>query len=220
MVLLSKSIDWFLDNRDLRHESVKELIPEMHLSFRYLHVFICNCLLHYISNKAVKNNSSIYFVFSHLMAGYKEKHSNCVSVFLSKICLSRACFLFRRILRLFAQWEQYRDRSRTAATSKMELFVIIVNGFQLITKCSILDAAAVLDPSLQQGREWRFVSIFVLQLPDRFNVSQSWLNPRPIRKRYSLPSGQDMKKHYHSYSNKFYKGIENIVNCKIIDYQV
>ena len=29
-----------------------------------------------------------------------------------------------------------------------------------------------------------------------------------------------MKKHYHSYSNKFYKGIENIVNCKIIDYQV
>ena len=44
-----------------------------------------------------------------------------------------------------------RGRSRTAATSKMELFVIIVNGFQpltIITKCSILDVAAVLDPSL------------------------------------------------------------------------
>ena len=42
-----------------------------------------------------------------------------------------------------------RDGSRTAATSKIELFVIIVNGFQpltIITKCSILDVAAVLDP--------------------------------------------------------------------------
>ena len=38
--------------------------------------------------------------------------------------------------------------SRTAATSKMERFVIIVNGFQplsIITKCSILDVTAVLD---------------------------------------------------------------------------
>ena len=37
--------------------------------------------------------------------------------------------------------------SRTTATSKMELFVVIVNGFQpltIITKCSILDVAAVL----------------------------------------------------------------------------
>ena len=44
-----------------------------------------------------------------------------------------------------------RGGSRTAATSKMELFVIIANGFQpltIITKCSILDVAAVLDPSL------------------------------------------------------------------------
>ena len=42
-------------------------------------------------------------------------------------------------------------RSRTAATLKMELFVIIINAFQLltiITKCSILDVAAVLDPPL------------------------------------------------------------------------
>ena len=38
----------------------------------------------------------------------------------------------------------YRGGSRTAATSKMELFVIIVNGWQAltsITKSSILDAA-------------------------------------------------------------------------------
>ena len=44
-----------------------------------------------------------------------------------------------------------RGGSRTAATSKMELFVIIVNGFQpltIISKCSILDVAAVLDSPL------------------------------------------------------------------------
>ena len=44
-----------------------------------------------------------------------------------------------------------RGGSRTAATSKMEHFVIIVNGFQpltIITKCSILDVAAVLNPPL------------------------------------------------------------------------
>ena len=44
-----------------------------------------------------------------------------------------------------------RGGSRTAATSKMKRFVIIVNDFQLltiITKCSVLDVAAVLDPPL------------------------------------------------------------------------
>ena len=42
-------------------------------------------------------------------------------------------------------------RSRTVATSKTELFVIIFNGFHpliIFTNCSILDVAAVLDPSL------------------------------------------------------------------------
>ena len=41
-----------------------------------------------------------------------------------------------------------RGGSRVAATSKMECFVIIVNGFQpltIITKHSILDVAAALD---------------------------------------------------------------------------
>ena len=47
--------------------------------------------------------------------------------------------------------EIYRGGSRTAATSKMERFMIIVNGFQpltIITKHSILDVAAALDPPL------------------------------------------------------------------------
>ena len=41
-----------------------------------------------------------------------------------------------------------RGGSRTAATFKMERFVIIFNGWKpltIITKCSILDVAAVLD---------------------------------------------------------------------------
>ena len=44
-----------------------------------------------------------------------------------------------------------RSGSRAAATSKMEHFVITVNGFQplnIIIKLSILDVAAVLDSSL------------------------------------------------------------------------
>ena len=47
---------------------------------------------------------------------------------------------------------QSRGGSRTAATSKVELFVIIVNGFQPVTintKNSTLDVVAVLDLSLQ-----------------------------------------------------------------------
>ena len=46
-----------------------------------------------------------------------------------------------------------RGGSRTAATSKMERFVKIVNGWKpltIITKRSILDVAAVLDPPLYE----------------------------------------------------------------------
>ena len=56
-----------------------------------------------------------------------------------------------------------RGGSRTAATSKVELFVIIVNGLiivngsqplTIITKSSTLDIAAVLDPPLVKIRQW------------------------------------------------------------------
>ena len=45
----------------------------------------------------------------------------------------------------------FRGESKTAATSKVEFFVIIVNDFHplaIITKSSTLDVAAVLDPPL------------------------------------------------------------------------
>ena len=53
---------------------------------------------------------------------------------------------------MFFETLTIRDGSRTAATSKIESFVIIVNGFQplaIITKRSTLDVAAFLDPSLK-----------------------------------------------------------------------
>ena len=49
-----------------------------------------------------------------------------------------------------------RGGSRAAATSKMKRFVIIVNGFQpltIITKGSILDVAAALDPPLERSAD-------------------------------------------------------------------
>ena len=44
-----------------------------------------------------------------------------------------------------------RGGTMDVATSNMECFVVIVNGFKpltIITKCSILDVAAALDPPL------------------------------------------------------------------------
>ena len=45
--------------------------------------------------------------------------------------------------RLLVKTARYRGGSRTAVTSKMELFVIIVNGFHL--PASMLDVATVSD---------------------------------------------------------------------------
>ena len=57
-----------------------------------------------------------------------------------------------------------RGGSRTAATSKMERFVIIDNGFQLLTitpKLYILDVAAVLDlPLVTAIADKKIVSVF------------------------------------------------------------
>ena len=55
----------------------------------------------------------------------------------------------------------HRDASRTAATSKMELFVIIVNGFHwlsIITKNSILDVAAFLNPPTHKTTQTKLSS--------------------------------------------------------------
>ena len=64
------------------------------------------------------------------------------------------------LLKLSTREVDIRGGSRTAATSKMERFVIIVNGFQsltiitIITKRSILDVATVLNPPLDMNDEF------------------------------------------------------------------
>ena len=68
-----------------------------------------------------------------------------------------------------------RGRSRAAATSKMEHFVIIVNGFKsltIITKRSILDVAAVLDPPLHATLIW-YILLSVLE--ENKNLKESFL---------------------------------------------
>ena len=58
-----------------------------------------------------------------------------------------------------------RGQSKTAATSKMERFVIIVNRWKaltIITKRSISDVAAVLDPYLVSNIETEIYSVKIL----------------------------------------------------------
>ena len=70
--------------------------------------------------------------------------------------------------------------SRADVTSKIERFVIIVNGFQ-ITKRSILDVAAFLDPSLfssyfekfYHNSRIQFSSITFLKYIAEINISRN-----------------------------------------------
>ena len=62
---------------------------------------------------------------------------------------------------LVNEYKKSRSGSKTVATSEMEHFVIIVNGWKpltIITKGSILDVAAVLDPSLKPVIKLSFIS--------------------------------------------------------------
>ena len=62
----------------------------------------------------------------------------------------------------FAKESGNRGGSTAAATSKMERFVIIVNDWKpltIITKRSILDVAAVLDPPLRKS--WKAQKIII-----------------------------------------------------------
>ena len=60
------------------------------------------------------------------------------------------------VANVFQSFTMLRGGSRAVATSKMERFVIIVNGFQpltIITKRSILHVAAALDPPLMLAKK-------------------------------------------------------------------
>ena len=64
--------------------------------------------------------------------------------------MSKRRYFYSSKLRLIVS-KGGRGGSRVSGASKMERFVIIVNGWNpltIITKCSILDVAAILDPPL------------------------------------------------------------------------
>ena len=99
-------------------------------------------------------------VWNRLLFIYQLKisHSNLLKLDLKEVSES-ICILEKKLSDKFAIFINIllscgtRGASRAAATSKMELFVIIVNDFQPLTfiaKCSILDVAAVLDPPLEK----------------------------------------------------------------------
>ena len=75
-----------------------------------------------------------------------------MSLCIPAISVELLSFYIYLIMCISASLMQPRSGSRTATISKMERFVIIVNGWRqltIITKRSILDFAAVLDPPLQ-----------------------------------------------------------------------
>ena len=74
----------------------------------------------------------------------KVRHHRYLSLEFFKIILN----IFSKV---YLETNSSRGGSKTAATSKMERFVIIVNNWKpltIITKRSILDVAVVLDPPL------------------------------------------------------------------------
>ena len=76
------------------------------------------------------------------MGGYELK-------FCCKALQKSKCMWVSFFCKSFVTPTLFRGRSKATATSKMECFVIIVNGWKqlsIITKRSILDVAVVLDP--------------------------------------------------------------------------
>ena len=90
----------------------------------------------------------LYPLISFFIPQAKDQQSNSLLLILTYFIFVTTIF---RLIVFKAYDFVLRGGSRTAATSKMERFVIIVNGrkpLTIITKHSILDVAAVLDPPL------------------------------------------------------------------------
>ena len=98
--------------------------------------------------------------------------------------------LIRHNFKMFYFDNMFRGGSSAAAKSKMERFVIIVNGFQplpIITKHSILDVAAVLDPPLMFVKNFILLKIFIIRkmntkychgfVINTFHATECLLNP-------------------------------------------
>ena len=82
-----------------------------------------------------------------------------------------SCFSFPATIYLIKVNNRSRGESRTAATSKMKRFVIIVNGWKpltIITKRSILDVPADLDQPLRSNRKRCEIYLkLIIKTPER-----------------------------------------------------
>ena len=103
--------------------------------------------------------------------------------------------------------------SRTAATSKMEHFVIIINGFHpltIIIKHSILDVARVLDPLLHPVVTVQLDHYFLLYIsrrPMSQKCKQEYLPTRHIP-----PLFNSLNKFQVAIENKLLKTTTNSIN--------
>ena len=141
--------------------SVKEEVSEINSSVTLLIDYVAKNFLKCFS-KFFKVSLKRFFKFllgSFRFQKYQNKSSNFDKYFFSTdfAHLQNISFLKATLWNYFSGFQSplmtvnTRGGSRAAATSNMDRFVIIVNGFQsltIITKRSILDIAVVLDPPL------------------------------------------------------------------------
>ena len=120
--------------------------------FKGLQIFKgCNCIY-----ESLENSSQLKML--------KVQHFFAISkfFFINEIRGCMGCDMYSFL---------FRVGSRTAATSKMERFVIIINGWKplaIITRRSILDVVAVLDAPLQSIQSFYFIIVFVYLLYQLF----------------------------------------------------
>ena len=129
-----------------------------------LHNYICHqWMLEWILSLIVSTNHCRFDLFLNgVCFGYFR---SSIQNFLDVLsCLSYSWTKSSRSMAL-------RCGSRTAATSKMELFVTIINALTIITNCSILDVATFIGPPLVCCCTWRLCLLFIRYLLIELSVN-------------------------------------------------
>ena len=143
-ILLNESIRKPIKSSSRAANIPDALQPAKIIYFRMTKLADCSILLTTLHCKGfIVDKRNLILIFSN---SFRLSNSllNCTANHLWNFYFIKS---FTQLLAV-RKWNSTRGVSRTAATSKMELFVKIVNGFQpltIITKCSILNVAAVLD---------------------------------------------------------------------------
>ena len=149
-------------------------------------------------------------------------------------CLTLLCYILQNIVMISVYYFRViRGGSRTYATSKMELFVIIVNGLQsltIITKCSILNVTAVLDPSLVimmkflNGSRYLLVFVCMINTMIFFNIREfdgTFLLRRNTLGKWICSTFPGHKNMYGFFSGKYViESLPSVLESHFIHYGV